>query len=65
VRVSSRESEEDPVTLSVEGVLEHGKLWCLVNHMWKMLWPQGGEMDILSFFSVVKKASVAMLIRFE
>lgn len=49
----------------MEGVLERGKLWCLVNHMWKMLWPQGVEMDILSLFSVVKKASVAMLIRFE
>jgi hypothetical protein len=32
----------------VEGVLEHGKLWCLVNHVWKMLWPQGVEMDIPS-----------------
>jgi hypothetical protein len=26
-------------TLSVEGVLEHGKLWCLVSHMWKVLRP--------------------------
>jgi hypothetical protein len=49
----------------VEGVLEHGKLWCLVNHVWKMLWLQGEEMDNLFLFSVVKKASVAMLIRFE
>lgn len=45
--------------------MERGKLWCLVNHMWKMLWPQEAEMDILSLLSEVKKASVAMLIRFE
>lgn len=25
------------ISLSVEGALERGKLWCLVNHMWKML----------------------------
>jgi hypothetical protein len=23
----------------VEGVLEHGKLWCLVHRMWKVLYP--------------------------
>jgi hypothetical protein len=33
-----RKWREVLMTLSVEGVLEHGKLWCLVNHMWKMLW---------------------------
>jgi len=49
----------------VEGVLERGKLWFLVSHMWKMLCPQGQEKVILSFFSVVRKTSVAMLIRFE
>lgn len=43
------------MTLTVEDALEHGKLWCLVSHMWKMLCPQGVEMEILSLFSVVKK----------
>lgn len=32
------------MALSVEGALEHGKLWCLVNHMWKMLRLLGKEM---------------------
>jgi hypothetical protein len=32
------------MTLSVEGVSKHGKLWCLVNHMWKVLGPGGSEM---------------------
>jgi hypothetical protein len=26
------------VSLSVEGVSEHGKLWRLVSRMWKVLW---------------------------
>lgn len=30
-------------TLSVEGVLECGKLWCLVCHMWKVLRLLDGE----------------------
>jgi hypothetical protein len=28
----------------VEGVQEHGKLWCLVHHMWKVLWPHLNEL---------------------
>lgn len=26
------------MTLTAEGALEHGKLWCLVSHMRKVLW---------------------------
>lgn len=28
------------MTSTVEGALEHGKLWCLVSHMRKVLWLQ-------------------------
>lgn len=29
----------EPISLSVEGASERGKLWCLVHHMWKVLKP--------------------------
>jgi hypothetical protein len=32
-----REHVMEPIFLSVEGAFEHGKLWCLVYHMWKVL----------------------------
>jgi hypothetical protein len=30
--------------LLVEGVSEHGKLWCLVHCMWKVLWSWSEEL---------------------
>lgn len=35
----SRKRYASAMTLSEEGVPEHGKLWCLVHHMWKVLKP--------------------------
>lgn len=46
------------MTLSVEGVQEHGKLWLLVSHMWKVLMPQVAEVGN-HVCDEVEKASVA------
>lgn len=35
-----RRHVKEPFCLSVEVVLEHGKLWRLVRPMWKVLWPR-------------------------
>jgi len=37
------------MTLSEEGVPEHGKLWCLVHHMRKVLRPWNEEQGNLLF----------------
>lgn len=50
------------ITLSVEGVFEHGKLWRLVSHMWKVLVPLVADMGN-HVCEVVEKASVARQVR--
>lgn len=49
-------------SLSVEGVLEHGKLWRLVSHMWKVLVPLVADVGDHGC-DVVKRASVASQVR--
>jgi len=55
-------SWRDLISLSVEGVFEHGKLWRLVSHMWKVLVPLVADVGNHGC-DVVKKASVASQVR--